>query len=305
MASQMGVSSIEARKGSSIMCPISRIPKRAQVMKKTTGAVSHLRVPTKARGSVSVQAETNREVCRAYDMGTGVCTSRSQRPTVCEREVTMDKSHTRSRLVKLSPWFRIDLIAFNNLAMSCKGRFLGGGMLRRLAPSMPVLRSPSLPLISDFACCNSCRSISNLSCTLPDSLARTCLCMAKGKACSEVRMTWILAEPASLRKSAILSAMSRQMSRMSFQIFRPSWKRWYAEFVLKTRRRLRPDPRSVCAASVGRPGIPSRQCATLTAKATVVTDMSGWRIRLKTCELGIPNSESSQSEEVIRLGYRK
>mmetsp|Transcript_134553 Transcript_134553/g.418151 ORF Transcript_134553/g.418151 Transcript_134553/m.418151 type:complete len:202 (-) Transcript_134553:304-909(-) len=201
------------------MCPISRIPKSAQVITSTTGGVSHCRLLTNAKGNVRVQTDKKRDVWRAYDSGTGVCTSRSQRPTVCDSEVTMPKRNVRSRLVKASPWFRIDLTAFISRKMICKGRFLVCGKMRRISPS---LASRSLLLSSDCASWNSSISFSKRSCIVLESLALTCFCMAKGNACNEVRMTCILAVPASLRNSAMFRAMERQRSKRSFQIFRPS-----------------------------------------------------------------------------------
>merc|ERR1740121_3095860 len=64
-----------------------------------------------------------------------------------------------------------------------------------------------------------------------------------------------------------LSTMSLEISKMSFQILRPSENRWYAEFVRNTSNRLRPGPRRVWADKVGRPGIPKAQWRTLTKKS--------------------------------------
>mmetsp|Transcript_91033 Transcript_91033/g.257176 ORF Transcript_91033/g.257176 Transcript_91033/m.257176 type:complete len:206 (-) Transcript_91033:304-921(-) len=197
---------------------------------------------------------------------------------VWESRLTMPSSQTRSRFVKLSPSFGMEFTTLSNRAMMCRGRF----------------RSLTLFPLSSTTSKSRC-SVSRMQLL---RLARTCSCIARGNACIELRMMRIRFGPAMPRKSAMLRIRSRETSRMSFHIFRPSWKRWYAEFVLKTRRRLRPEPSNVCAASVPKQGRPRAQWPMLTKNANTVIVISGWRMRQSTRDLGMPRIASNQSADV-------
>jgi hypothetical protein len=98
-----------------------------------------------------------------------------------------------------------------------------------------------------------------------------------------------------------LSTMSLEISKISFQILRPSENRWYAEFVRNTSNRLRPGPKRVWADKVGRPGIPKAQWRMLTKKAQPVMHSSGCLILRRILDVGITLRESSQSRDIGRF----
>ena len=66
--------SVTGTNGCSIKCPISSNPYSNQLMIPMTGMDSHPKSLTMANGKNPHHMVRNREVCREYDNGTGVCT---------------------------------------------------------------------------------------------------------------------------------------------------------------------------------------------------------------------------------------